>query len=36
LGEYHRRGVPHGHGRGDLAESSQHRLVVELGWRFLD
>lgn len=34
--EGHRRGISHGDGRGDLSESSQHVLMVEVGRRYLD
>ncbi|KAB1198968.1 TraM recognition domain-containing protein [Haloferax sp. MBLA0078] len=32
----HREGVAHGHGRGDLSESSLHVVMVELGRRYLE
>jgi DNA helicase HerA-like ATPase len=34
--EDHREGVAHGAGIGDMAESSQHALMVELATRYLD
>jgi len=36
IGESYRRGVDYGHGKGDLEESSEHVLGVELGIRFLE
>jgi len=36
LGESYRQGVDYGHGQGDLEESSQHVLGVEVGRRWLD
>ncbi|MXR40803.1 hypothetical protein GRX01_05540 [Halobaculum sp. WSA2] len=35
LREPHREGDAHGHGAGDLAESSLHTLLVELGRRYI-
>jgi len=35
IGESYRRGVDYGHGKGDLEESSQHVLAVEVGRRYL-
>jgi len=32
----HREGIAHGHGRGDLSESSLHVVMVELGRRYLE
>ncbi|WP_225316345.1 MULTISPECIES: hypothetical protein [Haloferax] len=32
----HREGVAHGHGRGDMSESSLHVVMVELGRRYLE
>jgi len=36
IGESYRRGVDYGHGKGDLEESSEHVLGVELRIRFLE
>jgi hypothetical protein len=36
IGESYRRGLDYGHGAGDLEESSQHVLAVEVGRRYLD
>ena len=36
IGEGYRRGVDYGHGKGDLEESSQHMLGVEVGRRWLE
>jgi len=35
IGESYRQGVDYGHGVGDLEESSQHVLAVEVGRRYL-
>jgi len=35
IGERYRRGVDYGHGKGDLEETSQHVLAVEIGRRYL-
>jgi len=35
IGEQYRLGVDYGHGKGDLEETSQHVLGVELGRRYL-
>ncbi|WP_277552411.1 ATP-binding protein [Halobaculum limi] len=35
IGESYRQGVDYGHGQGDLEESSQHVLAVELGRKYL-
>jgi DNA helicase HerA-like ATPase len=36
LGESYRRGLDYGHGAGDLEESSEHVLAVEVGRRYLE
>ncbi|MBV0901360.1 type IV secretory system conjugative DNA transfer family protein [Haloarcula salina] len=36
IGEHYRRGVEYGHGKGDLEESSEHVLAVEVGRRYLE
>ncbi|MFC5971382.1 hypothetical protein ACFPYI_08585 [Halomarina salina] len=36
IGESYRQGVDYGHGQGDLEESSQHVLGVEVGRRWLE
>ncbi|WP_135303730.1 type IV secretory system conjugative DNA transfer family protein [Haloarcula amylovorans] len=35
IGEHYRKGVDYGHGKGDLEETSQHVLAVEVGRRYL-
>ncbi|MFC7044785.1 ATP-binding protein [Halobacteriaceae archaeon GCM10025711] len=35
IGESYRQGVDYGHGAGDLEESSEHVLAVEIGRRYL-
>jgi hypothetical protein len=36
IGEHYREGVDYGHGKGDLEESSQHVLAIEVTRRWLD
>ena len=36
IGEVHREGVDFGDGTGDMTESSQHRLMVEVGRRYIE
>ncbi|MFT4922001.1 MAG: DNA helicase HerA-like ATPase [Haloarculaceae archaeon] len=36
IGESYRQGVDYGHGQGDLEESSEHVLGVEIGRRYLE
>ncbi|WP_276278635.1 hypothetical protein [Haloarcula regularis] len=36
IGEHYRKGVDYGHGKGDLEETSQHVLAVEVGRRYLE
>jgi hypothetical protein len=36
LNEHYRKGVDFGHGMGDLRESSEHRLLTEVGRRYLE
>ncbi|WP_435196400.1 ATP-binding protein [Natronomonas sp. EA1] len=36
LHEPHREGDTHGHGKGDVAESSYHTVLVELGRRYIE
>lgn len=36
IGEHYRRGIDYGHGQGDLEESSEHVLAVEVGCRYLE
>jgi hypothetical protein len=36
IGESYRQGVDYGHGQGDLEESSEHVLGVEVGRRYLE
>ncbi|MDS0260558.1 TraM recognition domain-containing protein [Haloarcula sp. S1CR25-12] len=35
IGEHYRKGVDYGHGKGDLDETSQHVLAVEVGRQYL-
>jgi len=35
IGERYRKGINYGHGKGDLEETSQHVLAVEVGRRYL-
>ncbi|MBX0296717.1 ATP-binding protein [Haloarcula nitratireducens] len=35
IGEHYRKGIDYGHGKGDLEETSQHVLAVEVGRRYL-
>jgi len=35
INEGHRRGIDHGHRKGDLEETSEHVLMVEVGRRYL-
>ncbi|WP_254279284.1 ATP-binding protein [Haloarcula marina] len=36
IGEHYRKGVDYGHGKGDLEETSEHVLAVEVGRRYLE
>ncbi|WP_324759497.1 ATP-binding protein [Haloarcula sp. GH36] len=36
IGEHYRKGIDYGHGKGDLEETSQHVVAVEVGRRYLE